>query len=214
MNTEKVFTAFSKDGEEILLYRKEDGTFIDLNSKNNDIYPRENIDLKSLVNINKSIDLKKHMLVSSIKRKYMRDRSELLETKKILFGIRCLIENLKEDYIDTGWCLGKIPLIDTNYTWVSLKTDNMDLYKFLRVEKINGYEYNIFLNLYDKNEYVLFNNSVKNICHLPGFSSGMEYIWSNGMSLFDTCNESILEKKTIYEKAYRVNNTKLKYKKG
>lgn len=73
MNTEKVFTAFNKDGEEILLYRKDNDTYYDLNSKDNVIYDKENIDLKTLVHASKSVDLKRHMLASTIKRKYKKE---------------------------------------------------------------------------------------------------------------------------------------------
>ena len=48
MNTNKVFTAFNENGKEILLYRKDNNTYIELNGIEDKIYPKEYIDLETL----------------------------------------------------------------------------------------------------------------------------------------------------------------------
>jgi len=94
MNTEKVFTAFSKKGEEILLYRKDNDTYIDLNSDNNEAYNKDDIDLTTLTSASKSLSLRRHMLESSIKRKYKKDREKIVYTENILLGTEYIVKNL------------------------------------------------------------------------------------------------------------------------
>ena len=118
MNTEKVFTAFSKEGEEILLFRKDNDTYIDLNSDSNEIYDKEQIDLKTLVHASRSLNLRRHMIASTIKRKYKKDREKLIETKNILFGIVYTIRNLKETKTDSGWRIYNIPQYNYHYKYL------------------------------------------------------------------------------------------------
>ena len=209
MNTDKVFTAFDKEGNELLLYRKDNDTYIDLNSDNNEIIEKDKIDLETLALARKSVDLHKHMLASSIKRKYKKDRSELVNTKEILFGIECTIENLKETKIFTGWIRGGIPINDYHYKWKENQNQNLNLYRFKREVEINDYKFNIYINLFDKKEYLVFNNTVKNICHLPSFGNGMKYIYANDITLEDSIKESVIEKKKVYEYAYEARKTKI-----
>ena len=83
MNTEKVFRAFNKEDKEILLYRKDSDTYIDLMSKNNEIYPKDNIDLSSLLLLSKTVKLLKYMPEELIKKIYTKDREKLIDTKKV-----------------------------------------------------------------------------------------------------------------------------------
>lgn len=209
MNTEKVFTAFNKDGEEILLYRKDNDTYYDLNSKDNVIYDKENIDLKTLVHASKSINLSRHMLASTIKRKYKKDREKLINTKDILFGGEFIIKDLIDTKENSGWRFYGVPKYNHHYTWQNETTEKISLFMFSRKLKIDDYTYNVYINLVDKKEYIVFINNVKHISSLPSFSEGMRYIYSPGLSLQDVVKESILEKKKVYEYA----NETRKYKK-
>ena len=69
MNTEKVFTAFKKTGEEILIYRRKDNTYINL--IDNKILPNEEIDLMSLNCIENSLDLS-NFLFKNIRREHIK----------------------------------------------------------------------------------------------------------------------------------------------
>lgn len=201
MNTDRVFTAFDKEGKELLLYRKDNDTYIDLNSEENEIFEKDNIDLVTLIPAKKSINLHKHMLASSIKRKYKKDRETLVETKEILFGIEHTIENLKETKDFIGIFRGGLPIYDRHYSWENNEIVDLNLYKFKRVVEINGYEYTIYDNLYDKKEYIVFNNTLKNICQLPSFGNGMKYIFVHDVTLQEAIGEAVVEKKKVYEYA-------------
>ena len=209
MNTEKVFTAFNKDGEEILLYRKDNDTYYDLNSKDNVIYDKENIDLKTLIHASKSINLSRHMLASAIKRRYKNDREKLINTKDILFGGEFIIKDLIDTKEDSGWRFYGVPKYNHHYTWQKETTEKMSLFMFSRKLKIDDYTYNVYINLVDKKEYIVFNNNVKHISSLPNFSEGMRYIYSPGLSLQDIVEESILEKKKVYEYANETRKCKI-----
>lgn len=209
MNTDKVFTAFDKDGNELLLYRKDNDNYIDLNSDNKETFPNDNIDLETLVLARKSINLHKHMLASSIKRKYNKDRSKLVNTKDILFGMEHTIKNLKTTKKETGWYRYNIPLFDYSYSWGYDTSDNFNLFEFKRVVKIDDYEYNVYINLFDKKEYIVFNGTVKHICNLPTFGDGMRYIYAADITLQDAIKESVIVKKKVYEYANEARKAKI-----
>ena len=88
MNTEKVFTAFKKTGEEILIYRRKDNTYINL--IDNKILPNEEIDLMSLNCIENSLDLSNFLFKNipkiMIKRNYEKDRKGILLRKEESVG--------------------------------------------------------------------------------------------------------------------------------
>jgi len=208
MNTEKVFTAFNKEGEEILLFRKDNDTYIDLNSDNNEIYNKDDIDFSTLIHAKRSLNLKRHMLMSSIKRKYNKDRSKLVYTKDILFGVERTIKNIEETTVHT-------PLeIIYRYNWENVDSDYFNLFEFKRTITIDKSNFDIYTNLFDKKEYILFNSSVKNISKLPSFGNGMKYVYSN-LTFAETVNESIMEKKKVYEYANELRKHNIKeYKEG
>lgn len=209
MNTNKVFTAFDKDGNELLLYRKDNDNYIDLNSDNKETFPKDNIDLETLVLARKSINLHKHMLASSIKRKYNKDRSKLVNTKDILFGMEYIIKDLKTIKSYTGFVRGGIPIYDFHFEWKNNKNGNLNLFEFKRVVEINGCDYNVYLNLFDKKEYVVFTCGKKNISQLPSFGDGMRYIYANNVTLQDAVKESVIEKKKVYEYANETRKAKI-----
>ena len=49
LNTERVFIGYSKDGNELLLYRKDINMYVDLLSRNNDVYPIENLNTSVII---------------------------------------------------------------------------------------------------------------------------------------------------------------------
>lgn len=209
MDTEKVFTAFTKEGQEILIFRKDNDTYIDLNSDNKKIIEKDLIDLQTLVHAKKSINLKKHVLASTIKRKYKKDREKLLETKNILIGIERIIINLKQTKTDTGLRIYNIPQYNYHYKWDNKESGYLNLFQFKKEIIINDFIYNVYINLFDKKEYILFKESVKHISSLPSFGEGMRYIYSNGISLEELIQESIITKKKVYEYAYETRNTEI-----
>ena len=209
MNTEKVFTAFNKDGEEILIYRKADNTYIDLNSEKKEIISKEEIDLETIMPANKSLNLKKHMLEASLKRKYRKDREKLIETKNIIFGIEKMVTNLKETKTESGYYFKEIPLYDYHYNWIG-ETNSLNIYTYLKTITIDDtYMYEVLKNLYDKEEYILFKSDKNNICRLPIFNNGMKYVEAQKIvTLHDIKKESIMTKKKVYEIANEVRKTK------
>jgi len=209
MNTEKVFTAFSKKGEEILLYRKDNDTYIDLNSDNNEAYNKDDIDLTTLTSASKSLSLRRHMLESSIKRKYKKDREKIVYTENILLGTEYIVKNLNVTKTDSGYRLYGIPCYDYHYDFINEKSGNLSLFEFKRKEEINDYIFDIYINLFNKKEYILFKNSIKNLCKLPSFREGMKYIYNNGISLEDAIGEKVIEKKKVYEYANDTRKSKI-----
>ena len=209
MNTEKVFTAFNKEGQEILLYRKDEDIYIDLLSDKMEIYDKDKIDLRTLINANKSLNLRKHMLTALIKRKYNKDRSKLVYTENILLGTEFIVRELERTRTDSGYRIHGIPCYDYQYDFKNEKSGNISLFEFKREDKINYNVYSIYTNLFDKKEYIVFKNSLKNLCKLPSFGEGMKYIYVNGVSLEDVINEKVIEKKKVYEYAYEARKYKL-----
>ncbi|MBQ3021025.1 MAG: hypothetical protein IJD92_02220 [Bacilli bacterium] len=201
MNTERVFTAFNKEGKEILLYRKDRDTYIDLNSENNSVYPKEDIDLETIIHASKSLNLFKHMLKSSITRKYKKDREKLIETKNVLFGLRQNIINLKTTKIDSGWRFYNIPLYNTHYKWdTSGKVMGLYIYsKSITFDK--DYNFKLYKNLYDHNTYFGFFNEPKDISSNPNFGENMKYVMLSENTLESKIKETYLEKKLVYEYA-------------
>lgn len=208
MNTEKVFTAFNKEGEEILIYIKDNDTYIDLNSENNEIIPKEEIDLETIIPANKSLNLRKHMLEASVKRKYRKDREKLVETKNILFGTEYTISNIEEIKTESGFYYYGIPLYDYHYEWEN-KNPTLNLYIFSKKITKEDYQFEVYKNLYDKEEYIFFKNNCKHISELPTFNNGMKFAYANDyVFLKDILKKSIMTKKKVYEYANEVRKTK------
>ena len=59
MNTDKVFTAFDSESKELLLYRENRDTYIDLNKK--EIVKKDDLDLESLRFISETIKVLKYI---------------------------------------------------------------------------------------------------------------------------------------------------------
>lgn len=108
MNTEKTFIGFNKSGREILLYRKEDNTYINLLSKDNSVYPIKDIDLSSLVPYSIVMRTFKYKTRKGIVRKYVLDRNKTFNKSKIKMGYICSITNLNV-YIDA--------FLDEEFVW-------------------------------------------------------------------------------------------------
>ena len=198
-NTEKVFTAINKDGKEILIFRKDRDTYINLNSETNEIIPKENIDLTSLSLISNSIDLRKYMLKYCIKRKYKKDREKLIETKKNLIGLKVVVDNYQNWYTGSG-IFNKVK----HHRWEEIPKD-YDLYAFVNKKEIS---YNTMLDVYNnlnKEEFLGFskNDEPEQLYKMPNFKNGKQYIITEN-NLFDLTKESYLSKKTINEIGYKL----------
>lgn len=205
MDTEKVFRAFNKDGKEIVLYRKDKDTYIDLNSNN--IYPKENIDLKTLLLLSKTLYLCRHMTELSIRKKYKKDREKLIETKKVLIGMKVKITELQKEEIDSGVRYYNIPVFpEINYNW-NLIPQHFSLYipekpLIIKDRYYDKYTFNLLKDLSKFDNYLgFYEGENKNICKNPNFKNGMEYVIFNGYTLEDIIKESYIEKKLVYEYA-------------
>lgn len=210
MNTEKVFRAFNKEGEEIVLYRENKDIYIDLNSDTNSIYPKEDIDLDTLLLLSKTIDLWRHMTTSSIQKKYKKDREKLVETKKVLIGLKVKISKLQSEKIDSGVRYYGIPVFqETQYKWegipqhYSLYMPDKPLIIKNRYDRYDDkYKFNILKDLSEFDNYVAFyENERENIHKIPNFKNGMEYVVFNNSTLEDLIKETYVEKKLVYEYA-------------
>lgn len=95
MNTEKTFIGFNKNGKEILIYKKDENTYINLLSKDNSEYPVDDIDLVSLKPYSKVMKTFKHKTQKGIVKKYEHDRFKILDTGKIKIGYICSISDVK-----------------------------------------------------------------------------------------------------------------------
>lgn len=93
MNTKNVFTAFDKNDEEILLYRKDSEHYFDL--INNKLIPTENLNLSSLIQIKDLLQIKYYATKYIIKQKYKKENSILLPTNNLVMGYVCRMKNIK-----------------------------------------------------------------------------------------------------------------------
>jgi len=198
MNIEKVFTAFNKDGKEILIYRKDNDTYINLNSDNNEIIPKQNINLETLRYLSESLRLFKYMPKKLLKKLYNYDREKLLITKEILLGVKGTINNLKETKTESGWYYYNVPIYDYHYNW-KLNKEECGLYTFIKKISVGGYEFSLYKNLVDGKTLVGY---AKHISSLPQFNNGMEYVNIYDQNLNEILKESVMEKKKVYELAY------------
>ena len=204
MNTDKVFIAFSKEGKELLLFRKDNSSFIDLIMEVE--YPKDKIDLTSLSPIHNSIDLRKYMLKSSIKNKYKKDREKLLSTKNYLIGLKVVVANYENWYSGRG-----IYNLVKHYRW-EVAPSNYDMFRFVDKTKIH---YDTTLDIYKdfNNEELLGfkeNEEPEKLYHMPDFKNGKEYVIIKD-DLFGLTQEGYLDKKTINEMGYKLRKNLLKY---
>lgn len=198
MNTDKVFTGFNNENKEILVYRENNESYIDLIKKQK--INKENIE--TLKYLKETIKVLKYMPESLIIKLYNHDRNKLMDTKNILVGLKATITNLKEIKTESGWYFYGIPLHNYSYKW-DKKDYEMGLYVYEEEITIDKeYKFKVYKNIYDETFNVVFLNNTNNISRLPEFNNGMSYIMFNGTTLKDVIKEPILEKKKVYELAY------------
>ena len=97
MDTERAFIGFNTNGKEILVYKKDDDTYINLLSKDNSVYPTD--DIEALIPYSKAMRTFKYKTRKGIVRKYVLDRNKTFNKSKIKIGYICSITNLNV-YID------------------------------------------------------------------------------------------------------------------
>ena len=200
MNTEKVFTAFNKEGKEILLYRKDNNTYINLLSGNNDIYPKENIDIETLLPLNKSMYIFKNTLKDRVVKMYLKDRSKIIDTDNIIIGEKVTITNFDRKAVESGWYFYNIPLYNYEYKW-DLTKKELGLYLYFNKIKKNGYEFDLYKNLFNHKTYYMFDAITNKLIKYQNLENGMEYVIDTTSTLKDIVKEPYLEKKLVYEAA-------------
>ena len=168
-------------------------------SENEDVFPIDKIDLSSLSLASTSLELKKHMLKCTLKRKYKKDREKLLETKEFLLGLKMMIKNYEEWY--TG---NNIYDMLTHHKWEEEEV-GYDLYTLIDRRK-TGFDttFDVYKNIND-NVFYGYKSTNKQVRKnlIPGFENGIEYIITS-KNLNNMTNEAYLDKKTINEIAYKL----------
>ena len=211
MNTDRVFTGFNNNEKEILLYRENSNEYIDLVI--NKIVNLNDFDLETLKQLKETLPVLRYMPCTFIKKLYNYDRNKLINSKTVLLGLKGTITDLKETKIQTGWYRYNIPIHDYHYEW-NLNNNLLGLYIYNREIIIDKeYKFKIYKNINDGKDYVGFLGKSINICQIPMFKDGMEYVVFNNYTLFDIVKEPVLEKKKVYEYAHATEKTKLESEK-
>lgn len=202
MNTDKVFIAYTKDGKELFLYKKDKNTFINLLSENEEIIPIEEIDLSFLSLAYNLLDLKKHMLKYFIKRKYIKDREQELNTKDYLISLKVRVTNYRT------WCTGTNMFNLKKHHYWELNHIKYDIYNYIDKEEVSfDTVVNVYKNLNNEKFYGYKNdNEPEKMYHIPNFENGKEYIIIEE-NLYNATNRAYLDKKTINEVAYKLRKT-------
>ncbi|MBQ7140394.1 MAG: hypothetical protein IJO32_02700 [Bacilli bacterium] len=180
MNTEKVFIAFSKTGEELLLYKKNRYTYINLLSVNNDIYPIDNIDSKIVIPYKKAIKSFKYLSKQKILDKYTSDRYKLIDPKNIKLGTICEAYNIKK--VNVGY--------KCNYKY---DYDSRIISNTLLLKKNNKY-----INVLNNKKY--YAEDDKNIKYI--IDKNNKFVSIKEDNLFST-NEYV-QKKDVMELVYKI----------
>jgi len=185
MNTEKVFIGFNTSGKEILVYKKDDGTYINLLSKDKRVEPTINIQLPSLMPYNKVMKTFKHKREKSVVKKYKLNRSKMLDIKDIKIGSVCSMYNTVSH-----------PLSRDTF-------ENHRMFKTLFIEHFIRYE-----DIIDGNRYhpssTIANRHIYNGNLYAEIDSDNNLITSN---LIES-NNRYIEKKKAIELAYKLRNSK------
>lgn len=214
MDTNKVFTGFDKDDNELLIYRETADLYFDL--INNSELNKENIDLETLRYLRDTIRVLRYMPESIVKKIYTMDREKTVKSNEILLGFKGTIIDLKETTVQTGTNYLGMPFYNYYYNW---KTTDIEygIYTFFKKITIgkhhiydNEYEYNLYKNWYDGKIYIGFNNAYTNINKLVTFNNGMEYVSIGKYTLENETKESIVEKRLVYEFANKVRKEEVK----
>ncbi len=117
MNTNSAFIGFNKSGKEILVYRIDDNKYIDLLSKDNSVYPTDEIELSTLIPYSKIIRTFKNKTKEDIVKKYNDDRTQKIDKNRIKVGTINSITNL---YMYYDLCSGRDATWDEKFISRSL----------------------------------------------------------------------------------------------
>lgn len=197
MNTSKVFTGFDNNDNELLIYRENSDSYIDLINKER--LNQNDFDLESLRFLRDTIKVCGYLPEELIKKIYLKDRKSLVQSDKFLLGIKGTISDLEEKKEESGFYYYGVPIHDYHYEW-KLCNKELGLYTFSKkVIYGRNFNYNIYKNVNDGNFYIGFNGMAKNISQLPVFGEGMEYVCLNKKTLKNAVNEPVIEKKKVYE---------------
>lgn len=183
MNTERVFIMFSKTGEELLLYKKNRYTYINLLSVNNDIYPIDDIDSKIVIPYNKAIKSFKYLSNKEIVKKYVNDRYKMMDTTKLKLGTIYEANNIEK--VEIGY------KGDYKYNY-----DSKKIYDTLLIENNNKY-IDILYNkkYYSENDKKLKYNIVKNNKFVSLKQDALDFM------------EKYTKKKDVMEFVYKLRKT-------
>ena len=197
MNTSKVFTGFDNDDNELLIYRENNDSYIDLINKER--LNQNDFDLETLRFLRDTIKVFGYLPENFIRKVYLNDRKKLVQTDKYLLGIKGEICDLEETKSESGFYYYGVPIYDYHYGW-KLCDKELGVYTFIKKQIYEKeFEFNIYKNVNDGNFYIGFNGKAKNISQLPVFGEGMVYVHLNNLTLKNIVKESVVEKKKVYE---------------
>ena len=185
MDTTKAFIGFNIEGKEILVYKRDDGAYIDLLSKQQRIYPPNDINFATLMPYNKVMKTSKYKSKSSSIKKYKLDRSKMLDIKNIKIGYVCSMYNTIAN-----------PLTRDTF---ELQT----LFKTLFIEHFIKYE-----DIIDSRQYRSTTTIADRYIYNGNLCAKIELKSNLITSKMLEANNRYVEKKKAIELAYKLRNSK------
>lgn len=202
MANKTALVGFKKNGKEILVYRINENTYVDVFSK--EIISIDEIDLLSLRIYSNNYQL---FIGQNFKSDYKKSRKELLKTNEFILGERYKVTKFLNFYTGSGWNARK------HYQW-------LPEYRFSEFyECIDKIEIRLESNFYicrnlmgeEFYGYQVINEPDK-LFVIPNFQNGLEYIALKEKTLEDLTNQSIMDRKSVNEFNYCVKKKSLSMK--
>lgn len=116
MNTEKIFITYDKNGNERLIYKKDENIYIDLLSKNNKIINLNDINIDTCIPYNIALKNKRKISRFNVIKLYKKDRNQQIDLQSIYLAftyrvIKCEIKYYGNNYWNHG--------VEKNYSALS-----------------------------------------------------------------------------------------------
>ena len=195
MDTNKLFTTFDKDGNEILLFMQSVDNYI--NFINDKVVNKDDIQLETLLEYRKTIKTIRFLPSSIVKKLYIMDRDKIVDTNNLFLGCKCVVVNYDET-IKWDFC----PTYYIERTWNCINKE-LVIYEHFKSKRYNNINYNIVKNVGDQKLYI----QGEKICVLPKFKNGTKIIVADSSctSFSDYIKQRYIPKKKVYELANYIN---------
>lgn len=194
MDTNRLFTTFGKDGNEILLFMQSVDNYI--NFINDETVNKDDIQLETLLEYRKTIKTIRFLPSSVAKKLYIMDRDKIVDADNLFIGCKCTIVNYDKE-VKWNRCLTYYIEHTWNYT-----NKEFVIYKYFKSKRYKDINYDILKNVGDQKLYIQDKQDT-NIYLLPKFKNGTKIILvdDNYISFADYLKEKYLTKKKVYELA-------------